>query len=86
MTKGVEKKHFSGFLVWNKLNEKKYFFTEEDFLDEINQLLMLLKSSFRIEPHLIIPGLCLKLNSSFLKKTDLKDNDLQLQIYDHFKK
>jgi len=76
----VEKHTFSGFLIVNKLNEKKFFFKEEEFLEEINQLLFLMNSYLRLEPHIITQGLCLKLNSSLLKALDFKENELNTQI------
>jgi len=80
------KETFSGFLVWNKLSESKFFFKEDEFQEEINNLLLLMNSGVKIEPHCITQGVCVKITMTAFKSVDFKENDFNAFLLDFLKK
>lgn len=79
----IDKSSFSGYLMFDKSKKNKIFFSEEEFLKEINQMLLLINDNSKFEVHKFHQGICLKLKSSNPNKDK---NEIELQIVQFIKK
>ena len=73
-------------MVYNKLTDSKFFFKEEDFKEEVNNLLMMMNSTVKIEPHCITQGVCVKTNLTPFKAIDFKEKDFKAFFEEFLKK
>ena len=73
-------------MVYNKLSDSKFFFKEEDFQEEVNNLLMMMNSTIKIEPHSITQGVCVKTNLTPFRAIDFKENDFKAFFEEFLKK